>query len=169
MRWPRLTIGSWMGWTAVVALNVALVRAYVVHDMFYGGLLIFPALQVGLLRVFRARGRPRRFWVGFVVAGASAVLLLFSAEVFPRWASSRLLNRLLIRYLDVAVNLAFSHLPTRLADHLDEHQDQLLVALYFLPELAAALVGGAVVAGGAGLASVPEREEAEEERSGGRG
>jgi hypothetical protein len=62
---PRFTIARWMGLTAVLAVNAGLVRAFVVQEMFYGGILIFIALQVGLWLLLRSRGRVRGFWLGF--------------------------------------------------------------------------------------------------------
>jgi hypothetical protein len=138
----RVTIGRWMGLTAILAVNAALVRAFVLQEMFYGGILIFIALQVGLWCLLHSRGRNRRFWMGFEVCGATAVLLLFSCELFP----SSPLNRLEMSYTQIAVNLTFAHLYDPLASHLDDHQDQLLAIIYFLPEFVAALLGGMIAA-----------------------
>lgn len=65
MRRPQFTIARSMGLIAILAVNAALVRALVVDEMFYGVLLIFIALQFGLWRLPRSRGRLRRFWWGF--------------------------------------------------------------------------------------------------------
>ena len=140
MKRPRITIARCMGVTAILALNSGLVRAFVVQEMFYGGILIFIALQVGLWCLLRSRGLVRRFWIGFEISGVAVVLTLFSCEVFPDSA----LNRLLMSYIDVSANLAFSHLPTPLADHLDEHWDLFLAVVYFVPELTAAFLGGTI-------------------------
>ncbi len=142
MRPLRFTIAQWMGFTAVLALNAALVRAFVVQQIFEGAILIFIALQVGLLCLLRSAGAVRRFWLGFEVFGVSSVAAIVACEVFPESA----LNRLLMSYVDFATNLAFSHLPVPLADHVDEHQGQLFAVVYFIPELGAALLGG-VIAG----------------------
>jgi hypothetical protein len=142
MKRPRVTIARWMGLIAVLAVNAGLVRAFVVQEMFCGGILIFIALQVGLWCLLRSRGWVRRFWIGFEISGVAAVLALFSCEVFPDSA----LNRLLMTYTDIAANLAFSHLPTPLADHLDECWDLFLAVVYFMPELTAALLGGTIAA-----------------------
>ncbi len=133
-----------MGLPAVVAVNATLVRAFVVEEMFSGGILIFIALQAGLWCLFHSRGRARSFWLGFEVSGALAVLAMFASELFP----ASLLNRLLMWYTDIATNLAFSRLPTALADYLDEHLDQFLAVVYFAPELIAALLGGMIAASG---------------------
>jgi hypothetical protein len=141
MRPLRFTIAQWMGFTAVLALNAALVRAFVVQEMFYGGILIFITLQVGLWCLLHSGERVRRFWLGFDFFGVVATIGMFACEVFPESA----LNRLLMSYQDFATNLAFSHLlPTPLEDHLDQHQDQLLAVVYFVPELVAALLGGMI-------------------------
>jgi hypothetical protein len=131
-----------MGLTAILALNAALVRAFVVHEMFYGGILIFIALQVGLWCLLRSRGRLRRFWLGFEVAGISAVLVLFSCEVFP----GSPLNSLVLSYTGIAFDVASTHLPTPLADYIEEHLDHFLAVVYFAPELVTALLGGMVAA-----------------------
>ncbi len=144
MRGPRFTIARWMGLTAVLAVNAGLVRAFVVEEMFYGGILIFIALQAGLWCLLHSRGRARSFWLGFEVSGALAVLAMFACEAFP----DSLLYRLLTWYTDIAANLAFSRLPTALADYLDEHLDQFLAVVYFAPELIAALLGGMIAASG---------------------
>jgi hypothetical protein len=142
MKPRRLTIARWMGLIAVLSVNAALVRAFVVQEMFIGGILIFMVLQLGLLCFLRSRGRHRRFWLGFEVSGMAAVLVLFSCEFFP----DSPLNRLVMSYTSIALNLAFNHLTTPLADHFDEHQDQLLTVVYFVPELVAALLGGMIAA-----------------------
>lgn len=142
MRRPRLTIARWMGLTAILAVNAALVRAFVAHGMFCGGILIFIALQCGLWCLLRSRGRLRRFWLGFEASGMAAVLVLFSCELFPGSSS----NHPLMSYTGFADNLAFTHLPTPLADRLDEHWDYFLAVVYFVPELVAALLGGIVAA-----------------------
>ncbi len=143
MRPLRFTIAQWIGFTAVLALNAAIVRAFVVQEMFCGGILIFVALQVGLWCLLHSGGAVRRFWLGFELFGVGATVAVFACEVFPE----SVLNRLLTSYVGFATNLAFSHLPMPLEDHFDQHQDQLLAVVYFMPELVAALLGG-MIAGG---------------------
>lgn len=137
----RFTIAQWMGFTAVLALNAALVQAFVVQQMFIGVILIFIAVQLGLGCLLHSGGTLRRFWLGFEVFGVAAIIAMFACELFPKSA----LNRLLMSYVDFATNLAFSHLPTPLEDHFDQNQDQLLAVVYFVPELVAALFGGIIV------------------------
>jgi hypothetical protein len=147
MRPLRFTIAQWMGFTAVLALNAALVRAFVVQEMFCGVILIFIALQVGLWCLLQSGGTVRRFWLGFELFGVGATVAMIACEVFPESA----LSRLLMSYVGFATNLAFSHLfshlPVPIEDHFDQHQDQLLAVVYFLPELVAALLGGMIARG----------------------
>ncbi len=80
MKRPRITIARCLVWTAILAVNMALVRSFVVRrPLFEGGDLVFVPLQVGLWCLFRSRGRLRCFWAGFVVPSMAAfvVLLLF--------------------------------------------------------------------------------------------
>jgi hypothetical protein len=146
-----------MGGTAVIAVNAGLVRAFVVQEMFYGVILIFFALQAGLWMMCHRRGRARGFWAGFVVSGLLTVLVMAACEYFP----DSLLSRLLLRYTEAAMNLAFSELPTGLADYFDDHQDLLLAVVDFLPEITVALAGGVLGACANGRGeSATERTEA---------
>jgi hypothetical protein len=142
MRRPRFTIARGLGLTAVLAVNAALLRAFIIQEMFIGGILIFVALQFGLWCLLHSRGMLRRFWWGFEISGTAAVLVLFSCDFFP----GSPLNRLVMSYTGIAANLAFSHLPTPQADHLDEHWDLFLAVVYFVPELVVALLGGLTAA-----------------------
>ena len=140
---PRMTIARGMALIALLAVNAALLRAYVVQEMFDGGILIFVVLQWAAWRASRTAGRRRRFWVGFLAAGVAATLALFSTEFTPESP----LSRALLRYTVWITDLLFAHLPTRIADSLhDDHWQAFLAVAYFLPELAAALLGGAVAA-----------------------
>jgi hypothetical protein len=71
-----------------------------------------------------------------------AVLILFSCELFPGSPSDRLVTS----YTEIVASLAFTHLPTSLADRLDEHWDYFLAVVYFMPEVIAALLGGIIAA-----------------------
>src|SRR5262249_39556357 len=131
---PRLTIARWMALIAILAVNAALIRAFVVDEMFIGGILIIIALQLGLCCLLRSEGSVRRFWLGFEVAGMASVLVLFSCEGFP----DSPLNRLVMSYTDIAVNVVSAHLPARAAEYLlDDRIDLFLAIVYFLPELIA--------------------------------
>ncbi|WP_435015398.1 hypothetical protein TA3x_002936 [Tundrisphaera sp. TA3] len=138
MNRPRLTIARWMGLTAIVATSLALVRAFLVHEMFCGGILIFMALLVGLWNLPGSSGRRRRFWLGFEASGVAAVLLLFSCEYFPDAA----LNRLVLRYTMGAGSLAYAILPEPYEDRLDQSWEIFLAVVYFVPEFLVAMLGG---------------------------
>jgi hypothetical protein len=59
--------------------------------MFYGGILIFITLQIGLWCFLRSYGIARRFWLGFEVSGVASVLAMIACEVIP--ALTRLLAK----------------------------------------------------------------------------
>lgn len=160
MRRPRFTIAWWMRSTAVLAVIAALVRAFVVPEELNGGTFIVIALLVGLWCLLRSRGRARRFWLGFELAGVVATLAVSECDVFPDSA----LARLLLSYSDIAINLAESHLPQSLANHLDEYGDQLLAVVYFMPVLAVALLGGMIAASLVRTGQKPARTVLPEER-----
>src|ERR1700761_2438045 len=74
----RQTIARWMGLTAILALDMALVRTIATRRFFNGGDLIFLVLQAGLWFLFRSQGRLRRFWAAFVgVFAVAALVVLF--------------------------------------------------------------------------------------------
>lgn len=139
---PRVTIARWMGLTAALAVNIALARAFNVQEMFCGVILIFAAMQVGFWYFLHSRGRARRFWLGFEIGGVVSTFAMAACELFPKST----LNRLLMAYTNIAVNLAYARLPAPMEDDLDAHYDFLLAPIYFVPEMiAAVLAGGAAV------------------------
>ena len=139
---PRFTIAQWMNWTAVLAVNAGLLRAFIVQEMFGGAILIFVALQIGFWCLRHSHGRARRFWLGFEIFGVSTIFALVLCEIFPDSAP----NRLVMSYTDIASNLAFSHLPAWLSDYyLDEHWELFLAVVYFVPELVTAMLGGVII------------------------
>ena len=138
MRPFRFTIAQGMGLTAALSAERRARACLCLPADVRSAILIFIALQVGLWCLRCSAGTVRRFWLGFEVIGVSSIAAMFACEVFPDSA----LNRFLMSYVDFATNLAFLHLPVPLADHVDEHQDQLLAVVYFIPELVAALLGG---------------------------
>ncbi len=139
MNKPRITIARLMTAIFIIALNAGLIRAFVVQEMFYGGILMFFAMQVGLLFLLRGRGRSRRFWSGFEILGGISVFALFSCEFFP----DSVLSRIVSAYTRSALNMTWSLLPDWASTILlDDHIDWFLAVIYFLPELGIALLGG---------------------------
>jgi hypothetical protein len=137
---PRMTIARLMCAIMIIALNAGLIRAFFVQEMFYGVILMFFAMQVGLFRLLRSRGRARRFWVGFELAGIAMVLALIWAEFFPDSA----LNKCVSAYIEFAMNMVIGtpRMPPAVDDFLMDHQDLLCAALYSLPEFVMASLGG---------------------------
>ena len=131
----RFTISRLMVGIALLGLNIGLVRGFLREEKFAGALLIAPTLQVAGWRYLRTR---RRSWLGFVAGGSASVLALFACEHFPESAPSRWVRC----YLDYAFHLFEIHFPRVLDSLILDHQDWFLVVAYFLPELAAAILGG---------------------------
>ncbi len=139
MNKPRITIARLMAAIFIIALNAGLIRAFVVQEMFCGGILMFFAMQAGLFFLLRGRGRSRQFWIGFEILGGISVIALYSCEVFP----DSVLNRIVSAYTEFADYLTWSLLPDWASSILfDDHNDWYLASVYFLPELGIALLSG---------------------------
>jgi hypothetical protein len=74
MNSPRLTIATMMCFVGIVAVSLAVGRALFASEPWLaaGVCLAGLAIQVGLFRIVRVRGRSRAFWAGFVVCGTLA-------------------------------------------------------------------------------------------------
>jgi hypothetical protein len=144
----RLTISRSMAATAVIAMNLGLVRAFLVVEKSGGELrflfdvvfLFLFAMQLGLWRYLSTQGRQRRFWLGFMVAGLAAsttiVVLLESDLELDNW------------YTGTVSDLSYFVLPTPVDDILStEHWDWFLAMIYFFPEIVVAALGGLIAAG----------------------
>ena len=138
MRRFHFTISRWMAATAILGGNIGLVRAFLLaeRELFDFGFLIFFALQLGLWRYLRTRGKGRRFWLGFEVSGLAATLAGFCSSSEPA------LDHLFTWYTDAASDLSSLYLPSLVDDWLMQHWDWFLAVIYFLPELIAAALGG---------------------------
>jgi len=146
MRGVRFTISRWMAATAVLCVNITLLRLYVVAEgrgehlgPFNYGFFMFFTLQLGLWRYLTAVGRHRRFWLGFEVSGLAATLalaiLLESDLDLWNW------------YTGAVSDLTYIGLPSRVDDMLtNEHPEWFWTIIFFLPELLAAVVGGLLAA-----------------------
>ena len=76
MSLPRVSIVKLMLIVGIAALNLAAVRILFLYnsEMLIGVAPIGLALQFGIFRLMRSRGRGRAFWVGFVVCGLTAMM-----------------------------------------------------------------------------------------------
>ncbi len=94
MTLPRLSLATLMVVVAVVAIDIAGVRAFhasrsIVPSPAWEGLLLgVPlfglGLQFGLFRLVRSRGRGRSFWAGFIVSGLVATFIFIGTfALFP--------------------------------------------------------------------------------------
>jgi len=137
-RW--LTIGRYMGWSAILAANMALIQSMGVRRVFDGCDFILVALQVGLWGFIRSHGRLRRFWAGFMVPSTAAVLVLLLCP-------PPLLDRFLTPYTDITDELEVTYLPAPLSGSLGNELWSLeLAVVYFVPVFVAALMGGMIAA-----------------------
>lgn len=103
---PRLSIAGVMAGAAIIAINLAILRTLHAYDpdLDQGLALTWVAVQYGVVRSARGRGRGRAAWVGFVAAGSAAMLSFAWCEadqgstMFWLWSeytrhSNRWLNR----------------------------------------------------------------------------
>jgi hypothetical protein len=89
---PRRSISTLMVVVAVVAIDIASLRAYYAsrgpvpgpqwQALLLGVPLISVCLQYGLFRLIRDRGRGRSFWFGFEVSGSVVVCIFISTFAF---------------------------------------------------------------------------------------
>jgi hypothetical protein len=144
MKRLRITIARCLGWTAILAANLAFFRSFGDgRRVLLGGDLIFVALHIGLWCLFRSRGRLRCFWWGFVVTSMAAgvVLLLFEPLLDGR------MDRFMTPYTDFVDLLEITYLPTSLSGSLGNELWELhLDVVYFVPLFVAALLGGMIAA-----------------------
>ena len=146
MKRLRITIARCLGWTAILAANMAFFRSFGDgRRVLLGSDLIFVALQVGLWCLFRSRGRLRCFWWGFVVTSMAAgvVLLLFEPLLDGR------MDRFMTPYTDF-VDLYSKSTATALRRFRGSLGNELwelhLDVVYFVPVFAVALLGGMIAA-----------------------
>ncbi len=143
MKRVRITIARCLGWTAILAVNMAFFRSFGDRRVLLGGDLILVALQVGLWCLFRSRGRLRSFWAGFVVSSIAAVFVLLLFQP----ASDGFLDRFMMPYTDFVDELEVTYLPTPLSGSLGNELWELhLAVVYFVPAFVAALLGGMIAA-----------------------
>src|SRR4051794_13565975 len=74
MRPPRMSIATLMVLVAVVAADLVIARALLALNRYLliGAAPAVLALQLGIIRVIRRRGRSRMFWAGFLACGSVA-------------------------------------------------------------------------------------------------
>ncbi len=161
MHLPRISISRLMAIVAVVAINVAVGRAVFEHDpeILIGVALLGLAIQGAIVAAFRAK-RGRAFWVGFAVLGAAAIGSFAWGMTLPEeliavavpGQPSRLVNvgTMSVLWLDYGSFVADRLEPVLLGLGMDPNIDPngpTAVAIrglvWALPQLAAALAGGA--------------------------
>jgi hypothetical protein len=160
---PRLSIGRLMACVGVVALNLAAARAlYTYSPMYlYAAALSGLGLQAGLFCLWSSRGRARAFWLGLLMAGSLAMGSCLWAVAFPRvigiggsakggFVRVEQKGSPLWDVLEAYSNFVVEKLvavPTFTA--IMESNNEVLLgatttAIWFLPQLVAALGGGII-------------------------
>jgi hypothetical protein len=168
MNSTRLTIVTLMCAIGMVAVSLAVGRALYASDpwLLPGVCLTGLAIEVGLIRIVRMRGRSRAFWLGFVVCGllaagsfawgmivrnsvdarvnaATGELTLFPKTIFEQVGS--ISYTIWRRYLGVAV-MCLSRLPFARTFMGPNYDDPVVFAtaalMAGLPQLILAVAGG---------------------------
>lgn len=149
---PRLTIANLMVAVAVVAVDFVSVRAFFASRSFvpspaWEGLLLgVPlfglALQIGLFRLVRSRGRGRSFWGGFVVSGlVTATIFVGTFAFFPDSADT-IPFYWVAYYYELAGGLLYQLLPPHVLAQFPLIWWFGTSIMLFLPQLLIALSGG---------------------------
>jgi hypothetical protein len=167
MKSVRFSVAKLMVAIGIIALDLAAGRFLLDYDavLLVGVLPAGLALQLGLFRLIRSRGRLRAFWAGFVIAGALAALsfawgIIFAGSIGIRydWTTGKIETVSTPGSLGgdrvQALWSAYGAFAERCLERLPYASDlvgrdwpdpasQLLVALVdFLPQLFMALAGG---------------------------
>jgi hypothetical protein len=142
MKRARITLARLMIVVAVVAVELAafiFACRRVGGDWVLGLPLTGVACQIGLLCAVLSRGLSRAFWTGFVVFGCAMMahfawgLYFWESAVNDPWAS----------YGDLAVGVIYD--PQLLEAGEASPGNVAMAVIWFLPQLAAACVGGVFV------------------------
>ncbi len=147
MKQGRFPIRTLMTWVAIVAVNLAVLRALYSSrsfDLLVGGLAFATVLQAYGAIALRRRGRVRAYWLGVVAGGAIGLLSLIAAWSFPSsflWVAwkSYLVAADGLLFTDRTVDIVIGIIGTRwlgLADVVA------LTAIEFVPLVLVACVGG---------------------------
>jgi hypothetical protein len=143
MNRPRLSMAKLMAIVAIIALNIAAVRALIFSRMELAiGLMPFGiVLQFGLLKAIRNRGRSRFFWTGFSILGTAAAASFIGAAIFDKswlgigWSSYAFSANAFLRSYAPGLGLSMFS-PNKWIIIAT------LAIICFVPQLVAASIGG---------------------------
>ena len=143
MNRPRLSMAKLMAIVAIIALNIAALRALFFSrmELALGIMPIGIVLQVGLLKAIRNQGRSRFFWTGFSILGTAAAASFIWAAFFDKswlgigWISYTLSANAFLRSYAPGLGLSM-YSPNKWIIIVT------VAIICFVPQLAAALIGG---------------------------
>ena len=143
MNRPRLSMARLMTIVAIIALNIAALRALFFSRMELAlGLMPFGiVLQVGILKAIRTHGRSRHFWTGFSILGTAAAASFIWASISEKswlgigWNSYAFSANAFLRSYAPGLGLSLFS-PNKWSIIAT------VAIICFLPQLAAASIGG---------------------------
>jgi hypothetical protein len=144
-----MSIGTLLVVIGIVALDLAIGRALLERDDHYllGLTLSGPVIQLGLIRAITRRGSSRSFWIGFVLSAtlAAASFILFverpESDSLPTIAWGEYARFIHLNLVEIYED-GFKIHPVMDPLALALAKFTLLMILFFLPQLLAALSGG---------------------------
>jgi hypothetical protein len=86
MKLPQLSLARMMVFIGIVAANIAAIRGVILaheEETLFGILLAAITLQVALFRLVRARGPARAFWVGYIAVCLLTMMNFVRAMMHP--------------------------------------------------------------------------------------
>ncbi len=104
MKAVRFRMDRMMIWVAIIAANLAVLRAlYSTRNIpvLIGGTIVWLTLQWATFRAIRTSGRSRAFWLGFLGGGVVGSLMLAGGMAFP----VSLLGRALVPYWEISFEI----------------------------------------------------------------
>lgn len=154
MKVPRVSVSWMLVLVAVVAVNLAVGRAFSNSMWFCGAGLTVVALQAGGLRLIRSKGRVRLFWVGFVVTLSGALLSLGWVIPYlrlndprPNSTLGQIVYQTWLSYLNFGFRVVRPIFRPWTAQNRSRSSQDFARCLkwavvFFLPQFAAAVAGG---------------------------
>jgi hypothetical protein len=156
---PRLSITTLMVVVAIIALDIAALRALFAHNPMLpiGLCLIGIALHVGLFQLARSRDKARAFWTGFIACGLVSAMSFAWGMLFPRFVDlartgaplrtpSSAMGQLWMLYAEhVAIGLDSLPFLSRFLRRMRPGSITnwgLLAVIWSLPQFLVALIGG---------------------------
>lgn len=140
-----------MAATVVLAIDTAMLRAFLNGYRFFSIILMFFTLQVALCFLLRTRGAARRFWIGFMALGTVTIIIVYQVllDLSSPWSNQltdfAMSNRLM-KFAMIPVGFLLDHFGLASGPDPFGYRDVWCYASvgFFLIELPIALLGGLV-------------------------